>query len=202
MIPQKTFGDFGAFYNETISPYRSKYFVQVRDNRRTIQIYLRNFGWIEVTPLSFTQIYVDIVKNITNKQTHLFIVTSTKELIKLYQKLTEDPNAPLPKPMVYKEAPPSAPVRPRKVDKKAERKARKKAHQEQKEQEILQQHETKKKEEKQKFKQELREIEAQMKKEEKEKQQEHIAFYQPPTDSPSKTEESPMEELNKDEDLF
>lgn len=202
MIPEKTFREFNTFYAEVVPQYRSKYFVQVRDDRRTIQIFLRNFGWIEVTPLSFTQIYVNIVKNINNKQTHLFILTSTKELIKLYQKLTEDPNASLPKPIVYKEAPPSAPIRPRKPDKKAERKARKSAQKEvQKEvQKESPKEEKKLKEKEKKFKKELLEIEQQMKEEKEKKQEEIVVFYQPEVEPI--VEEPKVENENQDEDLF
>lgn len=176
MIPDVKCEKFGEFYFTTIFPVKNELFLQLRDDGRTIQGNLRNFGWIEITPITFTNIYVNITKDVYNKQTYLFMLESREEFMKLLYDLIEDPTTPLPTALDFKPAIPVPDVPSfRRQRTKSERKKEKK------------------------FKSDLFQIEKKLSEEEK-KQEEKTIFYG------QEVEEKPAEpvvpEINEEEDLF
>jgi len=178
MIPDVKCEKFGEFYFTTIFPVENKLFIQLRNDGRTIQGNLRNFGWIEITPITFTSIYVNVIKDVYNKQTYLFMLESREELMKLLYDLIENPTMSLPTPLEFKPAIPVPDVPSfRRQRTKSERKKEKK------------------------FKSDVYQIEKNMLEDEKKKNQTTVFYGQNVEEKPAEV----MPDLPKDneeEDLF
>jgi len=174
MIPDVKCEKFGEFYFTTIFPVKNELFLQLRDDGRTIQGNLRNFGWIEVTPISFSNIYINVIKSIHNKQTYLFMLTSREEFMELLHSLIKDPNTPLPEALEFKEAVPDVPSFRRKKDKKERKKEKK-------------------------LKSNLFQLEKKLLEEEKTQEKKTVFYGQ---EAEEKPKETIVPDFNDDEDLF